>query len=318
MRRISSIQTRGRFRERTLFTVTSEVWGIDTGPDGSLYLNLVERPADLVRLSLTGEPPEKIAAFQAIGRVGMILVLPDGRVVIPSVSSGRARLMAVEKGKDPVSLLNTLEETAAPMTAVGPRGIAFVIGPEPRQTIGVADTGTGRITGRIAPGKGTIDSMTASPDGTTLYFTAGNFLWSIPSTGGQASRVGAGDSVVMDPSGHDLIVQTRESSRLRLFRLLQTGDRQQEITLDHSVPVLSPSLSPGALDKVGRLLVSLSPMDLWFSQPGIVDTTTGRITRVSSDDFSDYDYATWTADGHIMALRIGLRASIWKFLSESR
>jgi hypothetical protein len=162
IRRISSIPTRGRFRERTLLTVTSEVWSMDSGPDGSLYLNLVERPADLVRLSLTGEPPEKIASFQAVARVDMLLVLPDGRTVIPSSSSGRVRLMAAEKGKDPVPLLNTMEETAAPMTVVGTRTLAFVIGPEPRQTIAVADTGSGRISTRIAPGKGTIDSMTAS------------------------------------------------------------------------------------------------------------------------------------------------------------
>jgi predicted Ser/Thr protein kinase len=318
LRRISSIPIRGRFRERTLFTVTSDVWSMDSGPDGSLYLNLVEHPADLVRLSLTGEPPEKVASFQAVGRVAMIVVLRDGRTVIPSVSSGRGRLMAAEKDKDPVPLLNTVEETAAPMTVLGPQTIAFVIGPEPRQTIAVADTVTGRIAARIAPGKGTIDSMTASPDGRTLYFTAGGILWAVPASGGQSSRIGVGDSVVMDPSGRELVVQTRESSRLRLFRLILEGGMQREIKLDNAVPLFSPFLSPGAMDKTGRLLVSLTPTDLWFSQPGIVNTTTGRITRVSSDTSSDYDYATWTTDGHIMVLQTRLRASMWKFRAEPK
>jgi len=64
----------------------------------------------------------------------------------------------------------------------------------------VADTVTGRIAARIALGKGAIDSMTGSPDGRTLYFTAGSILRTIPAAGGQASRIGVGDSAVMDPS----------------------------------------------------------------------------------------------------------------------
>jgi hypothetical protein len=119
----------------------------------------------------------------------------------------------------------------------------------------------------------------------------------------------------MDPSGHELVVQVRERSGLRLFRVREGGP-QQEIALDDSVPLFSPFLAPGALDKTGRLLVSLSPRDSWFSRSGIVNTATGRITSVSSDNPSDYEYAAWTADGHIMVLQVSLRASIWRFRSK--
>ena len=86
-----------------------------------------------------------------------------------------------------------------------------MIGPAPRGTIAFADVETGRITRRIAPGKGEIVSLAASPDGGTLYFAAGGSIWSIPSAGGQARKVRAGDRVVADPSGRALLVSVLES-----------------------------------------------------------------------------------------------------------
>jgi len=59
---------------------------------------------------------------------------------------------------------------------------------------------------------------------------------------------------------------------------MREGGLRREIRLDNAVPLFS--------------LLSLTPTDLWFSEPGIVNTTTGRIPRVSSDPLSDYDYAT--------------------------
>jgi hypothetical protein len=44
-----------------------------------------------------------------------------------------------------------------------------------------------------------------------------------------------------------------------------------------------------------------------------VDTQTGRITRLLSDNSNDYQSVGWTPDGQVMALRFGLRATLWKF-----
>src|SRR4029079_3397499 len=139
------------------FTATSDAWAMDGAPDGSVYLGLADRPAALVRLSLGGTSTEVSARHPAFAQLDMILVLPDGRTVFPSATFGHTRLMALEKGRDPVALANTPEETAAPMTVVGPRAIGFMIGPVPHQTIAVADVGSGRVERRIAPGKGRID-----------------------------------------------------------------------------------------------------------------------------------------------------------------
>src|SRR5207245_1165695 len=102
----------------------------------------------------------------------IVAVLPDGRAVVTIPATGKSRLMAVETGKDPVTLITTTEETSAPMALVGLRQIAFVIGPFPHQTIALADTSTGRITTRISVGKGDITSLASAPNGRMLYFAA--------------------------------------------------------------------------------------------------------------------------------------------------
>jgi DNA-binding beta-propeller fold protein YncE len=122
--------------------------------------------------------------------------------------------MAFADGKNPVPLVATTEQNSFPMTAAGPRQIAFMIGPD---TIAVAETATGRITSRIAPGKGGISSIASSPDGKTLYFSAGGRIWSAPSSGGESGLIRAGDIVRADPSGRSLVIETVEGAKTRLF-----------------------------------------------------------------------------------------------------
>jgi hypothetical protein len=132
--------------------------------------------------------------------------------------SGRMRLMVMERGKAPVPLLKAQDESAAPMTALTGNRIAFAIGPEPRETIAVADTQTGRIAGRISPGKGVVQTLAASGDGATLYFTAGGSVWSVASAGGDPRRICAGDWVVTHPSGTPIVTRN-EAAQIQLFEV---------------------------------------------------------------------------------------------------
>jgi hypothetical protein len=68
----------------------------------------------------------------------------------------------------------------------------------------------------------------------------------------------------------------------------------------------------------GRLLAPLLPHDSWFNPPAVIDTVSGHITRIPSDNLSDYQSIGWTPDGQVMALKIGLRATLWKFQPVSR
>jgi eukaryotic-like serine/threonine-protein kinase len=199
--RVISVPAHGGGPAQTVFTATHEVWGVDTAPDGSVYACVTDLPAELMIRPLDRDQEETVARFPWVSDPDLMTVLPDGRVLLDVFYADRTSLIAVEPGKQPVTMVSTTEETSTPVTVAGPREIAFLIGPVPRETIGLAEMETGRITRRIAPGKGEIVSLAASPDGATLYFASGGMIWSISSAGGQARPVRAGNRVVADPSG---------------------------------------------------------------------------------------------------------------------
>jgi len=313
---IVSLPASGAAVERHLFTATNSVWYLDADPNGNLYAAMVDRPTEIVRFSPDGSRFEKLATFPQgadSGTTGIMSMLSDGRAILPLRTSGQVRLLAVQKGKDPEPLINTAEETAAPLAACGSHEVAFMIGPQPHETIAFAEPSNGRVVRQVAPGKGPIDSLACSPDGKTLYFAARDRIWSVPSTGGDARNIRAGDSVVADPSGRRLIVQSLESSGLRMFSLPLDGGPEHEIPLDSSAPLYFFPLSPNALSADGRLLKGMAARDSWFNHPAILDTATGRITRIPSDNQSDHLSMGWTRDGQVIAVKIGLRATLWKF-----
>ena len=124
----------------------------------------------------------------------------------------------------------------------------------------------------------------------------------------------AGDSVATDPSGRYLVINANEASKTRLFSVPLEGGAEREIKMDPSQPLMGTWwLSPNSVSADGRLLFPLQPLDSWFSPIGLIDTATGRVTRVASDDVSDYHSMAWLPDGRILALRVGLRSTLWKF-----
>jgi hypothetical protein len=198
--RVISIPTNGQSVGKTLFTVTSPVWYLELGRDKSLFVNPVERPKELVRLSPGSTLAERIGTVSAVGGSDELLLLPDWKTVTVTAGSGQARSVAVERGKDPVSLLNSQERAGTPMTLAGPHQIAFIIGTAPRGVIGIADIMTGRTSRRIAPGKGGIVALPASANGEMLYFCAGGSVWAVPSSGGEPRAVAPGDYATVDRS----------------------------------------------------------------------------------------------------------------------
>jgi eukaryotic-like serine/threonine-protein kinase len=312
--RVVSYPADGAGTERTLFTVTSTVWYLDASPDGSVYISMMDRPSDLVRFSLDGARSERFASFPLVPEDADIMtLLPDGRAVVAVRASGQNRLMVVQQGKDPAPLVNTNEETMAPLATCGSSEVVFMIGLAPHETIAFTEPATGRIVRRISPGKGPVESVSCSPDGRTLYFSARGVIWSIPSSGGEARNLRSGDRVLADPAGRRLLVHVRENSQFHLFSVALDGGPEHEIPLDQSVRLAGSILSSSGLSADGRLLAPLAPRDSWFNPPGVLDIATGRVTRIPSDNQNDYRSMGWTRDGQVIALRNGLRATLWKF-----
>jgi len=312
--RIVSIPISGRSQEQTLFTVANDVWYLDASRDGTIYASVLDRPFEIVRRTLDGKQVEPIASFAKQALPDILAVLPDGRAVTTALLSGKSRVVVVERGKDSLPLIATSEETSGPIALVGLRQVAVMIGATPRHVIALVDTVTGRVTGRVSTDKGEVESLASSPDGRTLFFSAGGSVWSMPSAGGDTRLVRAGDDVVMDPSGRHLVIKLADSSKLRFFRVFLDGRPEQEITTDGSLPIMNYPPSPGALNADGRLLVPLT--DAWFNHPATLDTLSGRITRLPSDEVSDYHSMAWLPDGRILALHVGLRSTLWRFQQE--
>ena len=291
-----------------LFTVTGDVWDLDVAATGAVDVNVADRPGEVVRFAPSGAEITTLARFPRAILSKMAVALPDGRDVVDAWVSGRMRLMVMAQGKSPEPLLKTQEESAAPMTAVAGNRIAFAVGPEPRETIAVADTATGRILGRITPGKGVIQTLAASADGETLYFTASGSLWSVATAGGEPRRICPGLWVLVHPSG-TLIVARNDGTQVRLFEVSAENGTERAIAVNPGTRFHSM----GGVRADGLLAATVNPADSWWLQSALVDLKSGRTTRLAGDGTSEVVSATWTRDGQILALKQGMDATIWTF-----
>jgi len=311
--RIVRIPLNGPPVPEDLFTVTGDVWDLDVAASGAVDVNVADRPGEVVRFAPGGAEITSLARFPRAILSKMAVALPDGRDVVDARVSGRMRLMVMAQGKNPEPLLKTQEESAAPMTAVAGNRIAFAVGPEPRETIAVADTATGRILSRITPQHGVIQTMAAAADGETLYFTAGGSVWSVPTAGGEPRRIGPGLWVLVHPSGL-LIVARNDGTHVRLFEVSAEHGTERAIAVDPGARFQSM----GGIRADGLLAASLVPPDSWYLQLGLVDLTSGRTTRLPRDGVSEVVSAQWTRDGRVLALKLGMNATIWTFTRNSR
>lgn len=294
---------------RTLLNLFHPVLGLDVGTDSSIYLDQIDRQTELLRFSAAGGHFEKLAAAVANPEdEDYFTVLPDGRAVWSERTGSRVRLILVEPGKDPVPLINTTEETAGPMTAVGAGQVAFMIGPQPRHTIAVAAVSNGTITERLSFDKGVVTELAARPDGRTLYCVADGAVWSLPLAGGAPKKIRSGDSVAVDASTDSLVIQLRAAPVSRLIRVPLDGGAAQDIGGTFALGYAIDSASI----RDGKLVASMAA-PTWYWPPGIFDLATGKSARIPLDYTTDFHRMIWTPDGKIMAVGADLRATIWKF-----
>lgn len=296
-----------------LFTVTGDVWDLDVAVTGAVDVNVADRPGEVVRFAPGGAEIATLARFPRAILSKMAVALSDGRYVVDARVSGRMRLMVMAQGRNPEPLLKTQEESAAPMAAVAGNRIAFAVGPEPRETIALADTVTGRVSGRISPGKGVIQTLAASADGETLYFTASGSVWSVATAGGAPRRICPGVWVLVHPAG-SLVVARNDGTQVRLFEVSAEHGTERAIAVDSDARFQSI----GGIRADGLLAASLLPADSWWIQLGLVDLTSGRTTRLPGDEASEVVSAAWTREGQILALRLGMDATIWTFTRNSQ
>ncbi len=317
LHRIVAIPRSGSGAVRTWMTLTSAPWSLDETSEGDLYIDQVDSPLDLLRLSQSGGTPEVLASLERYPLPPYInseVELSGGRFLLPAVISNRSRVLLGKPGGSFVALLETNEETAPPMVQLGDDQVALMVGSPPAQAIAVASIRNGRILRRFKATEGEpVTEVAAAPDGKTLYYVSSGSIWSIPSRGGNPRKVCAGDGVAVDPNGGDLIINLSEQERVQLERVPLSGGPAQPIVVRSDLPIGAVQLGSKTINNDGRLLVTVVPTDSWFLGLAILDLATGRLTQVPLNYTGDVVMPGWADDGRILTTAVPMRARIWRF-----
>ena len=300
---------------RTLLTVANMPFGIAPGPDGSIYLNLIDRSGEVLLFSGPEAMPQSIGRHDFLDETHFqSLILPDGRFLRNSKRAGRLRLMITGPDREPAPFVQTQDQTATPAALVSEGQAAFVIGEGEERTIAVASIADGRLVARLEGPKGTdITSLTVSSDAETFYYTASGLVWSVPVKDGTPQELRAGDSVSMDPYRNELIVLLNERDASRLIRMPLDGSPEREVFIQDGVRASSWALHPHAVAPDGRILLEVSLPDGLFWPAGVLDPDTGRVEALDVGYPADGVTPGWTPDGEISLTTLPMKSTMWRF-----
>jgi hypothetical protein len=316
LHQIVSIPRSGSGPVEPLMTLTAAPWIMDAAPDGSIYVDQVDRPFEILRFPISGDTPDVLASSPAHLSTGVSapVEFSDGRVLIPATVSGRSHLLIGRSGGSFFPLSKSEENGQLPAILLPGDQVAFVAGTGADQTIAIASAANGQIVRRLRGCKGTyVTSLAASRDGRTLYYSAEGTIWTIPAADGTPRKIVSGDGVAVDPDGRGLIVNAFEKSGQRLFRAPLSGGSPQPIPIQDGVSLVPLPLSAHSLRSDGKLLVGLTLPDSWFFTEAVLDVPTGRVERIPLTFTGDVLSAAWAADGRILALAEPMQAHIWRY-----
>ncbi|HXN50024.1 MAG TPA: protein kinase [Bryobacteraceae bacterium] len=311
LHRITTVPRDGRAGESLLLTTTATPWNIDASADGSLYMDQMDRPVDILRFPVTGGVPERISGSFHEGMRG-IVPLPNGGVVAPGPAGARESLLLVEPGQDSTPLLETADQTQPPVALGGPDQVVLTLRTAAGLEIGVASVSARRLVKRVRIPEESIQSVALSADGKEAYYAAAGNIFAIAFDGGKPRTVCPGDSLAMYPGGQEMLVQLVDKDGTRLERVSLKGG--PTVKVPARIAVSGEPLAPNAVGPDGRIALSLAASDSWFYPPGVLDTSTGAVTRIPVLQTADYFVVGWGGDGRLVAMAMEARCAIWRFL----
>jgi hypothetical protein len=317
LHRIVAVPRDGSEQIRVIITLTELPRFLDTGSDGSLYVDQLEQPTDLVRFSPASGALERIALprVSILGSGGSVLPLPDGRVLLTGRIVGRDRVMVMAPGKDPVPFVATEEETTGPLAMVGEDTFVFVAGTHPTRTLALASVADGRITRRLSRVDArAIRGLAGSPDGTNIFYVDSGTVWSVPAGDGEPRKIRGGNGVAVDPRKGDLLITLNEPAGWRLIRMPVAGS-EQVVRLPSDPLLQLMDLSGNAIGQDGRIAVKLA--DGWFWPAAIFDPATGRVERIPGWGQADSYSSGWAKDGRLVTMALQSGGSLWRFRPEN-
>src|SRR5262249_26516596 len=97
---VVAVSRDGTAKPHTLFSTTNGIYTIDTGPDGSVYVDQTNRPTQVLRLSASGTSPELVFASSASMQDLPSPPLPDGQILLTKIIGGKRRLLISKLARD--------------------------------------------------------------------------------------------------------------------------------------------------------------------------------------------------------------------------
>jgi hypothetical protein len=312
--------SRDGLQARVLFPVTGKPWGLDSGASGSLFVSTLDSPAELLRFPAMGGIPDGLATM-AGNLLTSPVQLPDGSVLIPNQVLGRRRLLISAPDGQLRPFLDLAEQATPPATLVGENLVAFLsgsVGQPPLITI--ATMPEGRIVRRLEATRGIApQGLVASPDGRTLYYVNGGFLYAIATEGGSPRKLRPANGVAIDPRGPapSLIVQVNELDGVKLYRIPFSSDSQLPILFASPLRLAPLPISAMAVGPDGRIAVTVTSPDTMFRGIALLDPATAALERLPVVFDGDVQYPAWSRDGTLLAVGVSIRTSLWRFQADA-
>jgi eukaryotic-like serine/threonine-protein kinase len=310
--RVVSVPLDGSDRKSVLFSATSWIEGMSVAPDGSVFVEQIARPVELVRYAPRTRELQRTLAPGAFF-LG-VFPLPDGRVLALQRSAGLSHIVAYGRDQNPTEFAATRGSTYFPVASLGPDRTIMRVSDSTGTALIATDNATGRIATRIQ--KFDYAAFAGSPDGKTVFFADSGAIWSMPAAGGPRRRIGDGSGVAPDPSGRYVVTQVVGNDGVHLFHVPLDGTAPHEIPV-RGMPIAPNLLAPNAVATDGRILVEIASRASWFWPAAILDPTTGRLDIIPPGVAYDMALAGWDADGRVVTVVLGLESSLWRFRPET-
>jgi predicted Ser/Thr protein kinase len=283
---------------------------VDAAPDGSIYVDSADMTPSLSRFAVSGRLITESPGPPPLKK--MVLPLTDGRMLIIGPFGGNSQPLSGKIGADFRPFLQADAGEAAYASAVGADEVMLLLGHPGKQLIAFASVRNGVLRREIPVPGGNATAVAFSPGLKTIYYAAQDTIYSIPETGGTPVRLAEGDDLAIDPAGRMLVIHnSRGLSRLQL-----PSGAAEPIVLPAGMRLATVSLSASAIDRNGRILLSVvTPQDFDY-KPAIVDGRT--VTLIPTDRRGDNLVPGWTPDGDIIAVHDTLRSELWRFRQVSK
>lgn len=312
----------GKGSTQTLATLTRPFWYLDSAKDGTLYLDQVDRPHEILRYPVSGGKPETLGSSDTYVPSGQYMdpvETSDGRFLLDTQFSGQERLLIGKPNQDFVPLLDIRDQTSSPAISLGTGEVALVLGNGSDAMVVIASSTDGRILRWLQGTKGRhITGLAVSPDSKTIYFGAEGYIWSIPVEDGSPKRLVSGENVSADPNGKDLVITSNVFSNSVLARFSLSDGNMEQIRIGGEQELAPVPTGGRAISTGGKILITTAPSDSWFYRVAILDLKTGGISPIKVNYAGDTLSGNWSQDGRVISVGLPLKSRIWRFRRTSK